>query len=135
MSYGFEVRASDGTKQLDSSSWGWQFVWSKVVSTTYRQGVIYPSNASRLYTGAAGSVVFNGLNGVPEIPASMKLYATSFRRISHGKSILWHEFTPSIEGTYRKLSWSGIYLRGDFEYTGSFNPDEVFSTTIYVFAR
>lgn len=130
MSFGFEVRDAKGVIQLDTTTWGWQFV------TTIRRS---SRAGDRLYDlrddRSNGSIVFDGQGGRPLVPAGSELYAMNVLDMNQNAEMLWTSFTYQTEGLYRKLTWGKIQRIGSSERKNSYDPDHVYRTTIYVFAR
>lgn len=129
MSFGFEVRGPDGTKIIDTTTWGWQFITTIDVVELARD--YSPDEDKR----SAGSIVFDGQAGRPYVPAESELYAMNVLNQNNHAPMHWNDFFYETQGAYRKLRWGHLWHQGSTERKGSYDPDYQYKTTIYVFAR
>jgi len=120
MSFGFEVKSANGVTQLDTTTWGWQFIRAIAIKYTGRD---------------RGSIVFDGTGGKPEVPASADLYAMNVLNQNSRPHMMVQTFSYGSQGGFKKLTYSDVtitYYTGDTQY---YDPARWYRTTIYVFTR
>lgn len=137
MSFGFEVSSADGPIQLDTTTWGWQFVTSFRLSEQNRHLRFGRGGGTDVLTGetTAGNMLFDGNSGRPYVPAGSELYAMNINDQYGGCDLIWNMFSYGVSGGFRRLTWGHINVRKPTEATGSYDPDKIYSTIVYVFAR
>ena len=126
MSFGFEVKSANGVTQLDTTTWGWQFIRAIAINFTRRY---------RGIENTGGSIVFDGTGGKPMIPASADLYAINVLNQNDRPHMMVQTFSYTSSGSFKRLNYSDVTITiytGDNQY---YDPDRWYRTTIYVFTR